>query len=536
MAGVIPRHGIPTQLAGGGGPGSHGRPGRRRAAGPVGQQPARARTGNPAARPDHAHLSARPRQRRRAHGWPAASRAVISRATPRWPDRQGPPGQNHPPASGTHRVGGPPRERHLHLVTVGPVAAVTTATDPPRRPRSPAFRRRSAAGFASSAPPGGGGAHHVGRRHLDLELGRPSSQPAGSAAGGRSWCGTPEGDPPRRPGEQPGQASQVPSPARLGATTAGARGGAARGGRTRGRGAPADEVVLPAEAVDVSPRAKSDSKAVADRAADHQGHGHPRRRHRRRRRPARATMARSGSGPVGVVADTEQVVERHVVRFHTSLQSPQRPVSRSGISKHRSSMAPQGVLGVEARRRERPAPLAPRRWPPGRHDAAVHLQDAALEHPVLGPAAREVLGARHLDPGERAPVAGQVAPFVAVGVAGEVADQGRPARRPRPRGARRPRRGPGHCPARAAGAEHRPPARRSSTAERVMTEDHDRPIGPGGQLVEPLGLARRRPHRRPSPAGTCPGPPGSPRRARPPGRAAGRAVRTRQPGCRGCPG
>src|SRR5438309_9012597 len=58
----------------------------------------------------------------------------------------------------------------------------------------------------------------------------------------------------------------------------------------------------------------------------------------------------------------------------------------------------------------------------GRRDAAVDLEDAALEHAVLGPGAREVLDARHLDPGH---VAGrrEAAHAVAVGVAGEVADK-----------------------------------------------------------------------------------------------------------------
>src|SRR5438132_2344240 len=58
----------------------------------------------------------------------------------------------------------------------------------------------------------------------------------------------------------------------------------------------------------------------------------------------------------------------------------------------------------------------------GRGDAAMDLEDAALEDAVLGPGAGEVLHAGHLDP---RPVAGggEAADAVAVGVAGEVAGQ-----------------------------------------------------------------------------------------------------------------
>src|SRR4029450_5010618 len=57
----------------------------------------------------------------------------------------------------------------------------------------------------------------------------------------------------------------------------------------------------------------------------------------------------------------------------------------------------------------------------GGGDAPAHLEDPAPVHPVLGPRPREVLDARHLDPGDVA--GGREPPHpVAVGVAGEVAD------------------------------------------------------------------------------------------------------------------
>ena len=62
----------------------------------------------------------------------------------------------------------------------------------------------------------------------------------------------------------------------------------------------------------------------------------------------------------------------------------------------------------------------------GRRDAAEDLEDAALEDPVLGPGRPGVLDARHLDPGHVARRAEASDP-VAVGVAGEVADDRGPA-------------------------------------------------------------------------------------------------------------
>ena len=55
----------------------------------------------------------------------------------------------------------------------------------------------------------------------------------------------------------------------------------------------------------------------------------------------------------------------------------------------------------------------------------MDLQDPALEHPVLGPRPREVLDAGHLHE-RHIPRLWKTADPVAVGVAGEVADQCRP--------------------------------------------------------------------------------------------------------------
>ena len=75
----------------------------------------------------------------------------------------------------------------------------------------------------------------------------------------------------------------------------------------------------------------------------------------------------------------------------------------------------------------------------GGADAAVDLHDAALEDAVLGPRAREVLHARHLDPRHVAG-RGEAADPVAMGVAGEVA-RGCAAGGPRARSGARSRPG-----------------------------------------------------------------------------------------------
>src|SRR5215510_13253709 len=59
-------------------------------------------------------------------------------------------------------------------------------------------------------------------------------------------------------------------------------------------------------------------------------------------------------------------------------------------------------------------------------DPPENLEDAALVDPVLGPRPREVLDARHLYP-RHVPGGGEPAHPIPMGVAGEVADDPRPA-------------------------------------------------------------------------------------------------------------
>ena len=139
----------------------------------------------------------------------------------------------------------------------------------------------------------------------------------------------------------------------------------------------------------------------------------------------------------------------------------------------------EGVVAVGAG--EHVARLLRPRQRLGRGDAAVHLQHAALEHPVLGPGARVVLHAGDLDPG---PVAsgGDASHPVAVRVAGEVADDPRMAGddRDEPLGV------VGVDPEVVVG-----PRARVGVPHVVVPEREHRPVGLGGEVFEPLELLSR---------------------------------------------
>ena len=95
----------------------------------------------------------------------------------------------------------------------------------------------------------------------------------------------------------------------------------------------------------------------------------------------------------------------------------QLPRLRGRIGKQRSSSLPERVRGVHPP--EQPAALLGPGERGGRGQPAVDLQDPALEDPVLGPAAREVLHARHLPVGDVTGL-GEPPHPVAVGVPGEI--------------------------------------------------------------------------------------------------------------------
>src|SRR5213595_246998 len=121
------------------------------------------------------------------------------------------------------------------------------------------------------------------------------------------------------------------------------------------------------------------------------------RQRARRSAPSRARMLLTGSLSRGDRDDGKEAGARCGVVLAPH-DAPHQELRRAGVDR-------EAAVGEVAERVRRIEPTEHRPGAVGpverlrRRDAPVDLQDAVLEHAVLGPAARVVLHARHLDPG-----------------------------------------------------------------------------------------------------------------------------------------